>query len=293
MPVLLALAVAFSSAAAAPPPAQSSAANDRAIVIEGSRDPKRPANEYLDKIIPPSFDAELGRFEDPICPATVGLPEQLKNEVVARIHAVAAAANVPIAGATCTPNLMIIVIDDKKAMIEGMRRKKESYLYGVGSDRLTMLENEAGPVAAWQISDLIGADGMPLRVDGDGYPRLFTTLPPSRMIKTTRRRVLGGVVIVEQRGLVGVTTRQLADFALVKALSPMPVKDGPAPSSSVLSLFNPGARPEDAPQTVTWWDLAFLKALFDTRSDTLADAQRHEIRDRMLKEMAKVPADQR
>jgi hypothetical protein len=293
MSFLLAFAVAFSSATAAPAPARPSTASDSPIVVEGSRDPRRPANEYLDKIIPPSFDAELGRFEDPVCAATIGLPDQLKSEVLARIHAVAAAANIPTAAARCTPNLLIVVIDDKKAMIEGMRREKQSYLYGVGSDRVKALENGAGPVAAWQVSDVIGADGMPLRVDGDGYPRLFTTVAPSRMVNTTRRRVLGGVVIVERRGLMNVTTRQLADFALVRALSPMPVRDGPAPSSSVLSLFNPGTRPEDAPQTVTWWDLAFLKALFDTRSDTLASAQRHEIRDRMLEEMAKVPADQR
>jgi hypothetical protein len=51
-------------------------------------------------------------------------------------------------------------------------------------------------------------------------------------------------------------------------------------------------RPEDAPQSVTWWDLAFLKALSTTRSDVVANVQKHEIRDKMLREMAKVRSEQ-
>jgi hypothetical protein len=289
--VLLALAAIASSAA--PPSPHPAVADSSAIVVQGFRDPKRQATDYLDKIVPPAFDAELGRFEEPICASVIGLPDQLKSEVLRRIQTVAAATKLPVGSAQCAPNLLLVVIDNKKSLIEGMRRKKESYLYGIGDDRIDRLENAAAPAVAWQISEVIGADGMPLRVDGDGFPRLFTTVSPSRVVNTTRRRVLGAVIVIEQRGLQNVTTRQLADFALVRALSPMPAKDRPAPDSSVLSLFNPDVRPEDAPQSLTWWDVAFLKALYDTRSDTIASTQRHEIRDRILAEMAKVPADQR
>ena len=173
-----------------------------------------------------------------------------------------------------------------------MRRQKESYLYGLGSGRVAELENAPGPVAAWQITDVIGADGMPLRVDGDGFPRLFTTVPPSRTVTTTRKRLLAGIVVIEQRGLVGVTTIQLADYALLRLLTTIETKPRPAPDSSVLRLFNDGVRPQDAPQSLTWWDLAFLKALRDTRSDLVADIQRDEIRNKIIKEMAKERAAQ-
>lgn len=279
--------VAVPAAASVQTPAP---ADNRAIVVQGIRDPRHSADNYIDKVLPPVFDAQLGRFEEPLCAGAVGLPDQLKSEVLSRISLVATTAGIPLAAAGCKPNLLVVVVDDKKALIEGMREKKQAYLYGIGDDRVKQLENAPGPVAAWQVSDVIGADGMPLRVDGNGYPRLFTTLPPSRVRSATRKRLIGSVIVVEQRGLVDVSTRQLADFALVRAMAPIEPRQRAAPTASVLSLFEGGLKPDDAPQSVTWWDLAFLKALFATRSDLASDLQRHEIRDRMLSEMAKVPS---
>ena len=289
MSLLFAIAAFASSVTPLPAAAP---ASDQAIVIQGIRDRRKPADDFLKRMMPTSFDDQLGRFEEPVCPGAVGLPDKLKGEVLARIRQVTSAAAIRAGRAGCRPNLLIIVVDDKKALIEGMQRKKEAYLYGIGDGARKRLATSAGPVAAWQIGDVIGPDGEPLRVDGDGFPRLFTTIPPSRLRSGTRSRILGAIVVVEQRGLVRVTTRQLADFALVRALAPIPPKNSRPPDTSVLSLFNAGVRPEDAPQSLTWWDLALLKALAATRSDALADIQRHEIRDHILEEMAKIPPEQ-
>ena len=237
--------LALSAALAALDPATTPlapAADSQAIVIEGTN-PKGRANSYLDKVLPPIFDGQIGRFEDPLCPATIGLPDNLRDEVMKRLALVASVARIPLDAAKCRANLVIIVVDDKKALIEGMRRKKDAYLYGIGTARVNQLASSPAPVAAWQITDVIGADGMPLRTDGDGYPRLFTTVPPSRIVETTRKRIIGSVIVLEQRGLVNVTTRQLADYALVRLLAPMEPKERTPPGSSVLSLFNPGVRP--------------------------------------------------
>jgi hypothetical protein len=286
------LLLAFTAALAASDPAiavaRPNTTDAQAIVVEGTN-PKRRADNYLNNVLPPIFDGQIGRFEDPLCPATIGLPANLRDEVLKRLTLVATSARIPLDKGECRPNLVIIVVDDKKALIEGMRKKKESYLYGIGTERVNQLANSPAPVAAWQITDVVGADGMPLRTDRDGFPRLFTTIPPSRVVQTTRKRIIGGVVVIEQRGLVNVTTRQLADYALVRLLAPIETKENTPPDSSVLSLFNRGVRPEDAPQSLTWWDFAFLKALSATRSDVVADVQRHEIREEMLREMAKVP----
>lgn len=288
MAILFALAAALSGLASANVQ-RTSGPDGAAIVVEGRRSPKQAANNYIDQVLPPTFDAELGRFEAPLCPDAVGLPDNLKAEVLGRIRRVSQSVGIPLAGAGCRANLLIVVVDDKKALIEGMRSKKQAYLYGVDQSRLKRLERSPAPVVAWQISDVIGADGMPLRVDGNGFPRLFTTSPPSRIVQTTRRRLIGGVVVIEQRGLVDVTTRQIADYALVRAMAPIEPRERAAPGSSVLSLFDGSADPTDAPQSVTWWDVAFLKALFATRADVQANVQRDEIRTRMLAEMARVP----
>lgn len=290
MPFQFAFAAAMLAAQAAPSAPRTS--DSQAIVVQGTRDQGRAASDYIDKVLPAGFDAAIGRFEEPLCPQIVGLPDALRDQVLGRIAQVAEAANIRINPDKCTPNMLIVIVDDKKALIEGMRHKKEAYLYGVGSETIKSLEDSSRPVAAWQISDVIGADGMPLRQDGDGFPRLFTTLPPSRMVMTTKKRLLGGIVVLEHRGLVGVTTRQLADYAMLRLLTTIGNSERPAPGSSVLSLFNDGVAPADAPPSLTWWDLAFLKALGDTRSDIAPDSQLSQIRTKMLREMAKVPRGQ-
>ena len=167
------------------------------------------------------------------------MPDTLKTEVVDRIRQVAIAAKVDVGAASCRPNMLVIVIADKTAMIDALRKKDPSYFYGIGTDRRKRLANSAAPYAAWQVVDLIGADGIPLQFDRDGVARLMTTVPASRLRNTVKPRVLGSVVIVRTRALNNVTTRQLADFALVRAMI-ADDRGRDAPASSVLSLFNPG-----------------------------------------------------
>jgi hypothetical protein len=288
----MSVALVLATALAAAGQNASTAGSDQAIIVEGVRNQKRRASDFVNKILPPIMDAQLGRFEDPLCPTVIGLPEKLRDEVIARMRLVTAATKVAMASGRCTPNLVLIVVPDKRALIEGMRREKRAYLYGVGADRVHQMENSRSPVAAWQISDIVGADGMPLRVDGDGFPRLFTTVPPSRMSDSTRSRLLAGIVVVETRGLLNVSTRQLADYALMRTLTPMEAREREAPASSVLSLFNDGVKPADAPQSVTVWDVALLEALAETRSDLNADLQRAELRDKIVRGVARIEAQQ-
>ena len=57
---------------------------------------------------------------------------------------------------------------------------------------------------------------------------------------------------------------------------------------SIIKLFDPGAAAA-APPSVTWWDFAFLKALYASSNDVDAWQQKGEIAHRMGKELAKVP----
>jgi DNA-binding ferritin-like protein (Dps family) len=316
MSALLGLLFAVSSTAAQPQQSHPGSSAADTIVVEGRRT-KETANEYIDKLLPAlGTEAQFGRFEDPLCPKAIGLTDDLAAQVADRVRQVARAANIRVAAGSCTPNLLIIAAADKKAMIETLRKSRPGYLNGVGSDELKRLGNSTRPYVAWQVTDELAADGMPIGggnnlpsgsngarggapternhdtfVQGD-FARLKTTVSPSRIRSTVRPRVLSSVVIVEDRALTNSTVRQLADFALIKAMTPTEEREHEPPSSSILSLFNPGVTVESGPQSVTWWDLAFLKSLTNTRSDAFADTQRSEIRDHMLKEISKVPVQQ-
>src|SRR6476620_7407206 len=132
MSLLFALALAAASAAPTSPEA---APQSDAIVVEGVRNARSRATQYVDELLPGGFDTQFGRYQDPSCAKTIGLPEPLQTEVLDRIRNVATAAKIDIGRPGCSPNLLLVVIADKKAIIDGMRKERQSYLYGIGRDQ--------------------------------------------------------------------------------------------------------------------------------------------------------------
>lgn len=281
------------------------------IVVEG-RDRRLTAADYVDKLLPSAMGAEIGRFEDALCPKVIGLAEPYNAQIIARIREVAKATSIDVKSGDCAPNLVIVTAPDKRAMIDSLRRSHPGYFTDIAPDQLKRLASSELPYASWQVTDVIAADGMPvgkgsgmpagtngavdpktgdMRVDAD-VARLKTTMSPSRLRNTVKPRVLSSIVVVETKALNNVTTSQLADFALVKAMLPTERRERPAPASSILSLFNTGVAPDRGPQSVTWWDVAFLKSLRSTPSDKNADIQKAEIRDQMVREIKKAPGGQ-
>lgn len=308
--------IAALAAASMQPQVASTPSPEDQIVVEG-RQTKQTATEYVDQLLPTAMGSEIGRFEEPVCPKVIGLAEPYNTQVIDRIRRVAKASNIDVAATGCTPNLVIITAADKRAMIDVLRKSRPGYFDGVPADQLKRLADSPRPFAAWQVTDEIAADGMPigrssnLPAGGSGarlvgpapqgrtdsfaagdYARLKTTESPSRIRTTTKQRVLSSIVVIETGALRNATIDQLADFAFVRAMLPTERRDQEAPASSILSLFNTGVTPETGPQSLTWYDVAFLKSLRSTRSDTSSDVQVSEIRNQIVREVNKAPARQ-
>src|SRR5690242_20086274 len=114
--MLMSLLLAASAASAPPQQARGASTASEPIVVEG-RPTKETANDYVDKLLPAmGTEAQFGRFEDPLCPKTIGLSDDLATQVADRIRQVAKATNLQVAAGNCTPNLLIIAAADKKAM---------------------------------------------------------------------------------------------------------------------------------------------------------------------------------
>jgi hypothetical protein len=297
MPAMLALALLAGAAQATAPQAPNAP-----ILVEG-RNARVRASEYVEKVLPGGFVEQFARYENPLCPKAVGLPAAIEKEVTDRIRLVAKAAQIDVANGSCTPNLIVIVTPDKKATIDILRKSRPLYVDGVSPDMLKRLAASPQPFLSWQVTEMIGNEGMPIGkgnnmprpnpskpFDGD-FSKVFVAPPPSRLRANAKPQILASIVTVETKALNDVTSRQLADFALVRAMLPLEDRDGNAPASSILSLFNPGVTPEGGPQSVTWLDIAFLKALASTRSDIYADIQKSEIREQMVNEIKASAAD--
>jgi hypothetical protein len=212
---------------------------------------------------------------------------------------VAAAIGAPVAPQRCVTNIYVLVGGDKRETIQGLRKQFPRLVAGVPGSVLKRLEQAEGPVAAWQIVGMIGADGMPLswvRTSMESEPvQVSNSIGwASRIARVTNPQFVGSILVVEARAIDGVDTRQLADYAVMRTMAPTDTTHRTAlPARSIIQLFDPGSTPETAPMTVTHWDFAFLKALYASSNDMAASQQRGDIGRKMAKELAKVPPEER
>lgn len=299
----IALLAVFEALASSPAAAQDSAKPmtraqpGDAIVVEGRRQ-HSPVREFVRKLTPDHGGGQLGRFVDEVCPAVIGLGKHEAGEVVSRIRQVAHAAGASLARDPCNPNLILFVVHDKRAALEQLRKARSNVFGSLSTADLHRLAEAPGPAAAWQAVERIGADGMPLtwvRVNpddgpGDAVPVVRGFGNAWRMTLPTVQRFDAAFVMVEVRALDRVDTRQLADYTAMRSLAGTGYQPGELPAPSILGLFDPGASPLQAPESVTSWDFAFLKALYATPNDVEAPVQRGRIGRMMSRELANAPA---
>lgn len=292
----IALFLSAVSPGSAVPPAPD--ANEQ-IIVRGQRDSSQIAS-YVDRLSVPATDEQLGKFLQPVCPGVVGLPGADNRLVADRMWVVVRAVGAPVARLGCTPNAILIVVHDKATAIDDLQRKRPEIFGNVPRAEIDRLKQVPGSAVGWQIVGKLGSDGMPVSsartgpmsgaddevmvVNGfGGFGRLRKAVVPQFLVS---------VLLVEARALDGVTTIQLADFASMRLLAPISWRTATVPSHSILGLLK-GQGSGEAPPSVTWWDVAFLKSLYGTSNAVPADVQRSAIAGAMKREMGRVPAEDR
>ncbi len=295
MILLFGLSAALAASAAPISMSAQPSSADEPIVVQGTADTRKQINHYVDQLTAAQSDDQLGRFLAPICPKVLGLLPGEGDLVEQRMRKVAAAVGAPLAPEKCHPNIFVLIGSDKRASIEGMRKQYPALVDGVPAATLKALEANPGPAASWQVVGLIGADGMPLASvrtsEGSDPVRIVKSFGwISRVSRLTKPQFLVSILVIETKALNGVDTRQLADYAAMRTLAPTDTTHRIAVAApSILKLFDVGVTPEIAPASVTWWDFAFLKALYSTDNEVNSAQQRGDIAHQMQKELSKAP----
>lgn len=271
-----ALMLAGPAAAQLPPP------DDDPIVVTGQRDRAEAVRAFIDGVTVASGD-QIAVFHEPLCPASYGLPAAHNAVVVALVRAAAGRARLPLAGAGCRPNVVVIVADNGRALIRLLRRERPALFATLGGGELRALADAEGPVRSWQIVEPRGADGRPMaRVSflqvGGGAPiyigetRSLSGVTPSLTARATRRDLTLSLIVFDLAAIEGLSLRQIAEHAAMRTLARTNPAAAPAPGRTILSLFgdrDAGLAPADG---LTRWDEAYLAALY-AAGDTLAAAQ--------------------
>ncbi len=281
---LLIIALALSSAAAAQdtPPRDSDP-----IIVIGDRDNDRQIADFVEVLAPAQLSGQLGRYHWAVCPVAVGMAPTQRVAVSDRIRAVARAADVRVAGADCTPNLLVIVTPDKAAFLALLARRHSYYFEGLARSERHSIMNSVASAVAWQIpGPPIDADGRELANDsGAGFYVNRTIQAGSRIGSTTHPQFAAAIVVIESAAIDGLKTTQLADYAAMSALTaadPARLEDSSVPT--ILTILD-APMGSAVPVTLTEWDLGLLRAFYAANPLLSTAAQRSDMRRDMAEDL--------
>lgn len=189
----------------------------------------------------------------------------------------AEAAGIPVTAPKCRPNVLVLVVPDKRAAIEHWRVKRPDFFDGLEQRQIRELADSEGPVAAWQIVHLKGEGRRSIGRDTLGVNNHYVLGEgsPSRLGKRTQLEFFAAFVVIEAKAIGTATLTQVADYAAMRSFANTYPRAAAVQSvPTILWLFD-NTREEKAPLSVSHSDLGFLKALYDTRrANSAAEQQR-------------------
>lgn len=287
--LLLALLLAAPQTPPAPPTA---ATSGQEVVVTAQRGPEKEVQTFVEALTPAQGGAraQLSRFETRmVCPATLGVAPAQREAIVARMRRVAVAAGAPVAGARCKPNVLLAVVDDKRAFVELLIRRYPEMLGSLSTRDARRRAAAPGPAVVWQLAaSPLNADGVEIPDPQTGEVAVNQTFTAgSRISAAARPHTAAAMVVVERAALIGLTVTQLADYAAMRALSQAdPAALGGSAAPTILTVLEAPAGAE-TPVTLTSWDLGFLKALYAAPANLYAPAQRSAIRRNLKRSLAR------
>ncbi|THD35149.1 MAG: hypothetical protein E7773_11895 [Sphingomonas sp.] len=263
------------------------AADQNDIVIRDRALPDRKAAEAYVANISLRSDGQLARFHQPVCPSVVGLPAEHAAIVERRILADATAAKAPVTKKLpCTPNLIVIIATSGRDLVSDMKTSRPGWLTGLSIADIDALTAE-GPARAWSITSLRNEDG-----EGIGQPRgssqrdplgdapAFRVRSASIVRQPNRQDVEASFVVIDRAATVGLSLRQVADYAAMRGLAHTRPPASGGPVDTILSVLDGAAT---RPRELTASDSAYLRALYARDGLDSAVAERNAIARRIAK----------
>lgn len=277
-----ALLVAGAATAQTPPRTESD------VVVTGTLEREQEIEAFVRALTPGPMTGQIGRFEDAICPAAMGLSAEARAAVEARMRRIAVAVGLRVArtddGRTCTPNVLLMITRDKRQLIEALAARHPSFFGDERETRARQVARQPGPASAWHATTQVNADGRPLPMQGGFYVNQ-STRAGGRIVAPTRPAFFAAAVVIEREALPGLTINQLADYAMMRALARTdPHQLPPGSPRTILSVLE-AAPDAEVPASITRWDLGFLRGLYASTANLRTPQQRGEIRERVATEL--------
>jgi len=273
------LALSTVAAAQTPPPAASTAE----IIVNGQRPDQakrtREAVTAIGKPVPQGgFDAQFGRWEEPVCVGVIGLPVEPAQSIADQIGVEARAIGIGAQGPGCHPNIYIVATDQPVEFVRKARGSRSGLLSNIANADVVTMEHSHAAVRWAALTGMTGTAGERQGDDTQGTgSRTNNTLKvwhASKIKANTRAVIQRMVIVVDLLQANGHSYRQLAAYLTMVSLAQLrPNADAPM-VNTVLAAFRPDG---DAPQEMSAFDHAYLKALYAMPADDYGILQKQAI----------------
>ena len=289
--LLALLLLAPGAADAQPKPATES------VTVTGTKD-HQAIRRFVQSFTTTSrITGKLPRWEDGVCPITVGLKPAFTKFISQRIRDVGAEAGAPVSkDPTCENNIAVIFTKTPQALLDNIHKSTPMLLgYHDNSSETDRAATMTRPIQAWyttQTRDMDGKTeidrarhtGMGLRIPCDmcGVNR-YIYVPDATAYHATGTRLGDGmstalydvVIVADPTRLSDDEVGTLADYIALLALSQITSLDTCQTLPSIANLLTPNC-PAKA-DTLTGNDLAWLKGLYKMSPAATLNVQQDEV----------------
>jgi len=277
---------------------QASKPSDERVVVPGSAE--EAIKNFVGEIAATTSRSEnqMARWSQAICPSIVGMRADYAQLVLDRIGRRALEIGLGVGEPGCRPGILIIVSKQPDTVAKGLfdnYKRRLGYYYGaktLGRDALGEFVKSTAPVRWWHVNYTVSADGQQALGGGQsavavGQMPSMANRHPSRILRSTRQDVGMAFVIVDARRLDGLDLMAFADYLAMASLAQLDPDADTSTYSTILNLFGQSHEDVSQPKSLTEWDMAYLKGVYDmTRESGSAARQQAEIAKSMNKDLS-------
>jgi len=269
----------------------------------------QPSREAVDNFVesfvtPTRLTGKVARWEDGVCPRTVGQPPAIAGVVSQRVKDLAAFVGAPVnPSPSCTPNIEIVFTATPQELLDSIRKRDADALgFAETAAQRNQLATVTRPIQAWyttQTRDLRGIsriDSAQRRGEGVAMP-CFTCgrgggatayLPGATYASVTGNRIDDGVrsvfyhvlIVADPSKLQDHGIGPLADYIAVLALTQINSLDTCQQLPSIENMLAQGCAAKT--DMLTKNDAAYLRGLYQMSADRkLLASQKTDIADGM------------
>ena len=231
----------------------------------------------------------MGRFEDKICPAVVGLAPAQADRLVQMIRTNIKAFGGGLQDPGCTANATVIFAPQPADFVQKLAARQPSY-FSMSPAGLKQFTEKPRPVLSWHVIEMRDRDGnelgnsrevgmagarildMPAAAGAPMSAKVLRNTGATHLATSSRADMLFGFAVIDAAKIQGKSMEQLADLATLHLLLEIK-QDAVAPAGSILSLFND--RPEGAagPPGLSSYDRAMIRGLYDPQENNRTPSQ--------------------